>query len=201
MTETPILILASASAARAAMLRSAGVVVHVVPAEVDESIIKREMQAEGAAPHQIAARLAREKAIEVSVRHRNALVLGADQVLVHDGSIFDKPVDRVEARAHLTAFSGDPHDLISAAAVVLDGAVLWEGSDKATLAVRTLSPGFIDWYLDQVGDDVLSSVGAYHLEGLGAQLFDSVYGDYFTVLGLPLLQVLEFLRRRGMIPQ
>ena len=188
-------ILASASAVRARLLAAAGVAVQQAPSGVDEDALKADSGALGHEP--LALLLAEAKAGAVSAAHPGRLVLGADQLLVLGGRRFDKPRDRGEAAAHLAAFSGREHELVTAAAAVRDGAVLWRRTDRARLAVRTLAPAAIDAYLETAGPAALASVGAYQLEGPGAQLFERVEGDFFTVLGLPLLPLLEFLRGEG----
>lgn len=192
-------VLASASKARRALLENAGISVTVDPATVDEDEIKRSMKANGASALQTAERLAETKALRVSARHRGALVFGADQMLECGGVWFDKPADRDHAAAHLTALAGRTHHLISAVVCVRDGERLWHHVEIASLTMRPLSKAFIARYLDAVGANVLSSVGAYQLEGLGAHLFARIDGDYFTVLGLPMLPVLAFLREHGVI--
>jgi septum formation protein len=177
------------------MLSAAGVVAQALPADVDEAAVKRDMMSAG--PEAVAVALARAKARVVSARMPGALVIGADQMLECDGRWFDKPVDRSAARRQLLELRGRQHRLICAVAVVLDGDVLWECRDEARLAVRDFSDAFLETYLDAAGPAVQASVGAYQLEGLGAQLFDSVDGDFFTILGLPLLPLLAFLRREG----
>jgi len=191
------LVLASASPARAAMLRAAGVEIVVAPARIDEDAVKAALDAEGAAPRDLADALAAMKAQRVSARHPGALTLGADQVLDCEGRRFDRPADRAAARATLTALRGRAHTLFSAAAVALDGAVIWRHVGRARLVMRPFSDAFLDAYLDAEGDAVAQSV--YRLEGPGAQLFARVEGDHFTVLGLPLLALLGFLRARGML--
>lgn len=201
MTE---LVLASASQARQSMLRSAGVPFTVDVAAIDEAEIKAALQADRAPPRAIAETLAELKAVKVSRRHEKALVLGCDQVLAlgteAGAETFDKPENRAAAAVQLKALSGRQHVLISAAVVVRDGQLIWHHADMAELTMRPLSDTFIDRYLEAAGDDVLRSVGAYQLEGMGAQLFSRVRGDFFTVLGLPLLPTLGFLREHGIVP-
>jgi septum formation protein len=198
-TGAPAVVLASASPARLALLRNAGIAVTVDPGSVDEEEIKRAMRAAGAPVEEAAARLAELKALRVSGRRADALVIGADQILECNGVWFDKPADRAHAAAHLAALSGKAHRLVSAAAVVRNGAVIWRRAEAARMVMRPLTPAFIEAYLDALGDDALRSVGAYQLEGLGAQLFERVEGDFFTVLGLPLLTLLGFLREHGVV--
>jgi len=195
----PSVVLASASASRRALLRNAGLAVACEAARIDEDEIKVALKAEGADPERVAETLAELKAQRVSRRHAGALVIGADQMLDCNGVWFDKPSDRAHAAAHLKALSGREHRLISALCVVQDGARLWHHLEEARLTVRTLSDTFIDDYLDAVGDAALASVGAYQLEGLGAQLFGRIEGDYFTILGLPLLPLLDFLRNHKVV--
>jgi septum formation protein len=194
------LILASASAARKAMLTSAGVVFSAEPTSVDESGIKRALMAQGADAAAVAEELALAKAEAISVHHPHALVIGADQMLSCDGRWFDKPADRAAARAQLMALCGRRHELVSAVVVVSGGKRVWHHVDRADLAMRPFSEAFVDEYLDRVGDAVCQSVGAYQIEGLGVQLFDSIRGDVFTIMGMPLLPLLEFLRTRGVVP-
>lgn len=195
------LVLASTSAIRARLLCNAGVAVTIDPARIDEGAIKAALLAEGAPPRDVADKLAELKALRAGARHEATLVLGADQVLVHRGEILGKPADRAEARAHLLRLCGETHDLLSAAVIVLHGTPVWRHVGAARLTMRRFTDGFLDDYLDRVGDSALASVGAYQLEGVGAQLFSRVEGDYFTVLGLPLLEVLGYLRARGILKE
>lgn len=193
------LILASASAARAQMLRAAGVALDILPARIDEAAVKAAMRAEAAPPRDLADTLAELKAAKISANAPGRLVLGADQVLVEAGQIYDKPADLAQAREQLLALRGKTHLLISAAVIALDGAPIWRHVGQAQLTMRPFSDGFLDAYLAQIGDLALTSPGSYQLEALGSQLFSRVQGDHFTVLGLPLLEVLGFLRARGVL--
>lgn len=197
MTARPVEppILASASAVRKRLLDAAGVRVDRIASAVDEESLKAGLKA---LDHDaLALALAEAKAAAVSAAHPGRLVLGADQLLILGDRRFDKPRDREEAAAHLAAFSGRTHELVTAAIAMRDGAVLWRRTERARLAVRPLSRAAIDAYLEIVGPAALESVGAYQLEGPGTQLFERVDGDFFTVLGLPLLPLLEFLRSEG----
>ncbi|WP_374654155.1 nucleoside triphosphate pyrophosphatase [Dongia sp.] len=194
------LILASGSAVRARMLRDAGVTLEIVKPRIDEDEVKASCRAEGADAVETAIALAQMKALAVSRRVSGRYVLGADQMLECENVWFDKPADPAAARTQLQALRGRSHHLISAAVLARDGQRIWHHVDRAELAMRDFSDAFLDTYLAGVGDDVTGSVGAYHLEGLGAQLMTRVRGDYFTVLGLPLLPVLAILRTHGMLP-
>ena len=194
------LVLASTSAARRAMLANAGVPHEAIAPHVDEEALKAALAAEGAAPRAVAEALAEAKAVKISQRMPGALVLGADQVLaLADGTMLDKPADRAGAAAQLRALRGSEHRLISAAVVAENGTAVWRVADVATLLVRAFSDDWLDAYLDAEGDAILGCVGSYRLEAIGAQLFARVRGDHFTILGLPLLAVLDFLRTRGVI--
>jgi len=192
-------ILASASAARATMLREAGVAARIMPAPIDEDAIKEAFRAEGIAPRDLADALAEAKARRVGASNPDALVIGADQVLVMDGRTFDKPRDLAEARAQLMQMRGGSHELLSAAVILSGGAPVWRHIGVARLTMRPFSDEFLDTYLDAEGDAVLSTVGGYRIEGRGAQLFSRVSGDYFSILGMPLLELLGFLRARKVL--
>ncbi|MDY0872171.1 Maf family protein [Dongia rigui] len=196
---TVSLVLASGSAARAKMLRDAGVTLEIIKPAVDEDELKASYRAEGADVIDTAIALAEMKAQAVSRKQDGRYVLGADQMLECEGVWFDKPADIAAARAQLKALRGRKHHLISAAVLVKDGQRLWHHVDRAELTMRDVSDEFLEWYLALAGDAVTASVGAYHLEGLGAQLMTRVRGDFFTVLGLPLLPVLAILRSHGML--
>lgn len=196
-----MIVLASASPARAAMLRAAGVAVTVEPARVDEPAIRDALRAEAAPPRDIADALAEAKACRISRRHPGALVIGADQLLVCDGRLFEKPTDRAATAAQLRALRGRRHELLSAAVVAAAGEPVWRHIGSARLVMRLFTDAFLEGYLDAEGDAVLGCVGAYRLEGPGAQLFSRVEGDHFTVLGLPLLELLGFLRARGVLTE
>jgi len=198
---TPAVVLASGSKTRAAMMEQAGVRVTLAPAAVDEEEIKLAARAEGIPVDEVAEALAELKAQRVTRKHPGALVIGADQMLECDGQWFDKPTGRDAAREQLKALRGKTHRLVSCAVVLRDGERLWHQVDRARLTMRPFSDAFLDYYLDAAGDNVLHSVGAYQLEGLGAQLFHRVDGDFFTILGLPLLPLLGFLRVHGVIAE
>jgi septum formation protein len=193
------LILASASLFRRKMLENAGVVVDPVPALTDERAVEASLEGSGAVPEDVALVLAEAKALDVSERRRDALVLGCDQTLALGDRIFHKPLDMEDARRHLLALSGKTHQLNSAAVLARNGETLWRHVGVASLTMRALEPAFIGRYLASVGDEALSSVGSYQVEGRGIQLFDRIEGDFFTVVGLPLLAVLAALRDLGAV--
>jgi septum formation protein len=191
------LVLASNSAARREMLVNAGVTFSVQGADIDENTVKAVHDPSDAAG--LAVELARVKALAVSRHNDDAWVLGADQTLAFDGGLVSKAASLDEARARLMAMRGRQHQLHSGAALARNGQIVWSGVDTATLKIRAFSPAFLDAYLAAEGEALLSCVGSYRLEGMGAQLFEAVEGDYFTVLGLPLWPVLAELRRAGVL--
>jgi septum formation protein len=194
------LVLASASSARVALLKNAGLDFTSRAAAIDERAIEAPLAESRIAASGIAVALAEAKALDVAAQEADALVIGADQVLAAAGERWNKPETLAEARAQLLALSGRMHTLHTAVAVVHNKAVLWRHEDAAHMHMRVLSPALIESYLARVGDLALKSVGAYQLEGPGIQLFDKVEGDFFTILGLPLLPLLKFLRSEGVIP-
>lgn len=194
------LILASTSASRRAMLSAAGVPHDAVAAHVDEATIKQSLLARKVAPRDIADALAESKAVKVSQARPGTLVLGGDSIVaLDDGSLLDKPVDRADAAAHLRRMSGTRHDLISAAVIAQDGAPIWRHVDVARMQVRRLSDAFIERYLDAEWPAIAGCVGCYRVEGPGVQLFSRIEGSQFTVMGMPLLPILDFLRVRGVL--
>ena len=199
MSAAPPLVLASASSTRRRLLADSGVVVCVDPAGIPETEMIAASRAKGVSAGDCAGFLAEAKAAEVSARHPRAFVIGADQMLDCEGDWLEKPHDLSAARAQLVRLRGRTHLLFSAVAVLRDGRRLWSALDRAALTMRSFSDAFLDDYLARTGDDALHSVGAYRLEGLGAQLFERIEGDFFTILGLPLLPLLGFLREEGVL--
>ena len=195
------LILASSSKVRARLLEAAGLAFTVQPPGLDEHVMRQAVGGSTGAlsPQDIAEVLARAKAEAVSELVRDAFVIGADQVLAFGGRILAKPESMEAARKELLDLSGKSHSLHSAVALATNGGTVWAHSESSTLVMRELTPQFIGRYLAAAGEEVLSSVGAYQLEGLGIQLFEKIDGDYFSILGLPLLPLLDALRREGAI--
>lgn len=192
----PSLVLASASPSRRQLLANAGLSFDIEPAGIDEEEITRSLGSR-AAPQELASTLAEMKAVKVSSRHPEAIVIGADSTLACKGRLFDKPPTLEAARKQLLALRGQTHELFSSVVVARGGQRLWHWAERARLTMRPFNASFVDAYLSRAGQDVLTSVGAYQLEGLGAHLFTRVDGDYFTILGLPLLPLLSFLAGHG----
>ena len=199
MIEHEPIILASASKIRSSLLTNAGLSIIVQPADVDEGSIKDAFSQNGSQlpPADLAQLLAQTKAISVSEQHRGVLTIGADQILVHNGSILSKPVSVPDARDQLIDMRGKTHELISAVAVACDGEVLWSCEDIVRLTMRPFSNAFLGTYLANAGDGVKDTVGGYKLEGWGVHLFEKIEGDYFSVLGLPMIALLTYLRERN----
>jgi septum formation protein len=191
------LILASASSIRSRMLQQGGVTFDVQTARVDEEMVRNALVAEQAPARDIADALAEMKARKVSDRHPGALVIGCDQVLSFEKTVLSKPSTRDAAREQLTALRGNRHQLLSAAVICEDGQPIWRFVGTVRLVMRDFTDSFLDSYLDRNWPDVADSVGAYKLEEEGVRLFSRVEGDYFTVLGMPLLEILNYLTLRG----
>ena len=201
MTED--LVLASASTARAALLAAAGIDFRIEPVELDEGLLQQICRARGRDAAECALALAEAKARQVAERcGRAAVVIGADQLLVRGGVWFDKPADLRQVRTQLQALRGRTHEVVAAVCAVQDGSRLWHGVSRSRLTMRNFTDVFLDDYIAALlrgGADVFGSVGAYRLEGKGVQLFEVIEGDHFAILGLPLLELLGFLRTKGMI--
>ena len=180
------------------MLESAGLPIEIAPADIDERAVERRMQGDAG---EVAMLLAYEKAKVIAAQKPGRHVVGADQTLVLGERRFTKPVDRITARAQLSDLRGQTHELHSAVVVAHDGAILFVKTEVARLTMRTFSDTFLDAYLDQMGDAVMTSVGGYQVEGRGIQLFEKIEGDHFTILGLPLPPLLAFLRRAKLLAE
>ncbi|MBO9476155.1 Maf family protein [Shimia sp. R11_0] len=194
------LILASGSEIRAQLLSKSNVGYEIIKARVDEDMIRRSLQAEGASPRDVADALAEAKARKVSLKHPEALVLGCDQVLDFQGTIFSKPASVEDARNQLLLLRGNRHMLLSAAVIYQGGEPLWRHVGVVRLQMRQFSNDFLEDYLSRNFDSIRHSVGGYKLEEEGVRLFDKIEGDYFTVLGMPLLEILSYLTLRGDLP-
>jgi septum formation protein len=195
----PLLVLASQSAARISLLERAAIAFMAEASAVDERAVEAPLLAKGVSPADLASALAEAKALDVSARHPEALVIGGDQTLELDGERFTKPESVAAARRQLARLAGHSHRLHSAVAVARDGDVIWRHRASATMTMRALDLPAIDAYLAVVGDRVMGSVGAYQLEGPGVRLFEKIEGDFFVILGLPLLPLLAYLREAGAI--
>lgn len=196
---TAKLILASKSASRRSLMTGAGLVYEAVGADIDERAIEASLSTRYAKPPEIAVELARAKAQWVSARHDDAYVIGSDQVLSLGSRTFHKPLSMGEAADHIRSMSGETHHLNCGVAIAFRGEVLWSDISIAAMSMRVISPSFLQAYLDMAGESILQSVGAYQFEGPGIQLFDKIDGDYFTILGLPMLKLLAGLRSLGLI--
>lgn len=193
------LILASGSTARATLLRAAGVEFTAIPAAIDEAAIKRQYRDAGNDALTCATALALAKARAVAAQYPDAVVIGADQILVADGEWFDKPTTLGEAAAQLRLLSGRSHILATAVTAVADDSCLWTAMAAPKLTMRRIGESFLAEYIAIEGEAVLGSVGAYRIEGRGVQLFSRIEGDFFSILGLPLVDLLGFLRARGLL--
>jgi septum formation protein len=180
-------------------MANAGLSFEIDPSGVDEDEVTRSLLAERSSPQEIAEALAEMKALRVSARRPGALVVGGDSTLASNGRLFDKPPDLPTARKQLLALRGQTHELFSSVVVARNGARLWHWNERARLTMRPFNEAFLDAYLARTGEAVLTSVGAYQLEGLGIHLFERIEGDHFTILGLPLLPLLAFLRAEGLL--
>jgi septum formation protein len=192
-------ILASGSEIRARLLCGAGVPFEVEIAKVDETAILASLKAEKAQPKDIVDVLAEYKAQRIARKHPDDLVIGCDQILVCDNRIYQKAKTSDEVRKTLALLRGRPHQLLSAAVIFENGQPVWRHLGRAQLIMREFSDDFLDQYIAKAGNGILNSVGCYKLEETGAQLFSHIQGDYFTILGIPLLEVLGFLRTRGVL--
>ncbi len=195
-----LLLLASQSSIRLTLLQNAGVNVQALPARVDEEALRAALQAEKATPHDIADALAEAKALKLAQRHPQALVLGCDQILALGPRLFSKPATRAQARQQIADLSGQTHQLLSAAVLYHQGEPVWRHVGVARLTMRHASDAYLEAYLDRTWPAIQHCVGGYQLEAEGIRLFSAIEGDYFTILGLPLLPLLSYLSLRGFIP-
>ncbi len=196
----PSLILASASQSRRQLLKNAVIEFSSIVSSVDEDIIKKVFLKDGQV-EDLALVLAQAKAIDVSQTNQNAFVIGADQTLIFENTIYDKPISRKDARDQLLKLRSNTHQLETAVSVAKNGQVVWNYSESSYLTMRNFSPEFLGHYLSTQGDEVKTSVGGYKLEGQGLQFFERIEGDFFSILGLPMLELLKFLRRENIIEQ
>jgi septum formation protein len=195
----PKLVLASASPFRRHLMEQAGLVFTAESARIDERAAEAPIRETGSMPEEIARALAIAKAADVASRHPGKFVIGSDQIMSMDGTLFHKCETVAQAKAQLAGMRGKTHQLSSAVAILKDGQLLWSEVAIAEMTFRQFSDRFLDTYIDRAGDNVLLSVGAYQYEGLGQQLFEKISGDYFTIIGLPMLPLLKALRTFGII--
>ena len=191
------LILASASASRQNMLRKAGLSFDIVPARIDERGIEEDVLKHGGSFETVADNLAVHKALSVSLEHPDTYVIGSDQVMIFEDRIFSKSSSRQEAKSRLKSLRGKSHFLVSSVCVAFNGNNLWSVSDRAVLEMADFDDTFLDLYINKAGDSLTACVGCYALEDVGSWLFEKVEGDFFTVLGMPLLPLLQFLKTKG----
>jgi septum formation protein len=188
------LVLASTSPFRKQLLQQAGLAFSTAAPDIDEREIEARAEHQSLSPSELADVLGREKALAVSKTQAGALVLGGDQVMALGNTVYHKPKDLAAARAQLLSLRGATHVLNSSLALALDGKIIWSHVSRAEMTMRMFSEMFLDDYLDKVGDKILKSVGGYQIEGMGVQLFSAINGDYFTIIGVPLLPLMEKLR-------
>lgn len=193
------IILASQSESRASMLRNAGVAFSIQPSNIDEDVIKTRVHGEGGTAEKAAQELAIAKAMKISPDFSDSFVVGADQIMVCEGRWFDKAKDIEEAKQQLNFLRGKTHELVTAVCVIKNGIVVWQALSLPKMTMRGYSDAFIDEYTDKLGDKILKSVGCYQLEGVGVQLFSKIEGDMFTIMGLPMVELLNFLREANTI--
>ena len=198
-TDDKNIVLASASRSRAALLEAAGLKIEILAANLDETKIKMESRSANITIDNTAMLLARSKAYKISLQRNHAIVIGADQMLVCGDQWFDKPLNREEAMKTLKLLRGRTHKLVTCVSIVRSGEEQWNYSEQAMLTMRSFSDQFLEKYLMLLGDEALQSVGAYQLEGVGAQLFERIEGNYFTILGLPLLPLFSYMRSNGLL--
>jgi septum formation protein len=196
-----VIVLSSSSATRRKLLSQTGLYFKTAKPPVDESVIKETLRKAGASAAQVADNLAESKADSVALILPGAYIIGADQMLECDGVWFDKPDGLEGARRHLLALRGKTHQLVTATVIAHEGRVIWRHLDTAQMTMRAFSDEFLERYLDKTGDDIVHSVGAYELEGMGAQLFEKIEGDFFSILGLPLIPLMGALREAGALPK
>ncbi len=193
-----MLILASSSHTRRNLLSNAGIVFEALAPAMDEAKLQDDLKEHSSIS--MAQHLADAKAISISLQHPNSFVIGADQTLICHSIAYHKPINRNEAKQQLQALRSKTHQLHSALSCAFNGTIIWQFHDQAELTMRSFSEEFLENYLDQTGDDILGSVGAYKIEGLGIQLFEEIKGDYYTILGFPLPALMKFLRTRDLLP-